>query len=311
MSLKYAVAIMLCTVGLPVSVSADSFFKNLTEQLKEKVDEISNQVDQADELAGRTDVQIDQTATELNQAGKQARQAIADARNFVRTSGTGTSNSMDVIGLRLGMTAQKTKLALQKYDVTMRIQEQYSQLPGVPNSRYLQRISAISNTGEQVVMEFSPPPREPIVVRLTRTTKYAGGARPSLVATLQALRQKYGVPTMESNKSRMYTSFWLQNRTGNKITPASAVQAQRCIQASRISVNQLIASQQQGKVMTKCGASLDIQLGMSGRKNGGLVSSLVATLSNPAEIVRSTQQTRAFIKKNIRTQVGSVGAPRL
>jgi len=311
MRLKSAIAIMLCITGLSSSVSADGFLSNLTQQLKEKIDEVSNQVDQANEWAGQADTQMDETAMDLYQAGKQARQSIEDARNFARTPDTGFANSMDVIGLRLGMTEQEIKIALQKYDATMRIQEQYSQLSGMPNSKYLHQVIAISNTKEQVVVEFAPPPGGSVVVRLTRTTQYARGARPTLVNTLQALRQKYGAPTMENNKTRMHMSFWLHDKTGNRITSASAVQAQRCTQASRVSINHLLVSQQRDRTMVECGASLDVQLGTVGNKNNGLVGSLIATLSNPAEMVRSTQQTRAYINKNIRTPAGNIGVPRL
>ncbi len=312
MRLKPAIAIMLCITGLSSFASADGFFSNLVGELKTQIDKASNQVDQVNDLAGRADGQIDQTATELGQAEKQARQAIEDARNFSLIPGTGSPNSMDVIGLRLGMTAQEVKMVLQRHDVTMQIQEQYSQLPRVPNSRYLHRISAISATREQVVIEFAPPPRESIVVRLTRTTQYAQGARPTLTKTQQALKQKYGTPTLENNRRRMHVSLWLHDGRGNKITSPSAVQAQQCTQASRVSIDHLMISQQQDKVLAECGASLDIQLGTIGSKNNGLVGSLVATLSNPAEMVRTTQQTRAYINKNIGVQVGNnIRAPKL
>jgi len=317
MRLKSAIAMMLCITGLPSLTSADNFFGNLTEQLKTKINKandelnrVNTQVDQADDLANQADDQIGQTATELIQAGTQARQSISDARDFAILPGTGVANNMDVIGLRLGMTAQEAKTALQTHDATMRIQEQHSQLSQVPNSKYLHQIVAISNTGEQVVMEFAPPPREPVVVRLMRTTQYAGGARPTLVDTLQALRQKYGSPTIENNQTRMHLSFWLHDGAGNKMTTTSAAQVQHCTQASRVSVDQLMASQQQDRVMAGCGASLNIQLG-TGIKSDGLVGNLIATLSNPAEMVRTTQKTRAYINENIRTQAGSVGAPKL
>jgi len=297
--------------GLSSSVSAGGFFTDLVGELKTQVDKASNQVDQARDLAGQADMQIDQTATGLDQAGKQAKQSIEDARNFSMLPGIEFANGMDVIGLRLGMTVQEVRAALRKHDATMRVQEQYSQFPQLPNSRYLQRISAISNTREQVVIEFAPPPRESAVVRLTRTTKYARGARPTLIKTRQALRQKYGAPTIQNNGNRMYMSFWLHDGRGNKVTSASAVQLQRCTQASRVSIDQLMFSQQQDKAMTECGASLDIQLGTIGGKNGGLVGSLVATLSNPAELVRATQKTRDYINENIRVQVDSIGAPKL
>ncbi len=311
MRFKPTIAIMLCMTGLSSLASAEGFFSNLVGELKTQIDKASDQVDQVNSLAGQADGQIDQAATGFAQAEKQTRQAIEGARNFSLVPGAGSPNGMDVIGLRLGMTAPEANMVLQRHDVTMQIQEQYSQLPRVSNSKYLHRVSAISATGEQVVIEFAPPPRESIVVRLTRTTQYAQGARPSLIKTQQALRQKYGTPTLENNRRRMHVSLWLHDGRGNKITSPSAVQAQQCTQASRVSIDHLMISQQQDKALIECGASLDIQLGTIGSKNNGLVGSLVATLSNPAEMVRTTQQTRAYINKNVGIQVESVGAPKL
>ncbi len=324
MGFKPAIAIMLCITGLPSLSSADNFFGDLAEQFKTKINKLndevnqaSNQLDRANGQVNQIEGQVDQVKGNVNQAKgqvdhakEQVRQSIKNAGNLSARPGTGFSNSMDVIGLRLGMTAGEAKEALQTYDTTMRIQELYSQLPPVPNSRYLHQILAISSVGEQVVIEFAPPPREPVIVRLMRTTKYARGARPTLVKTLQALRQKYGTPTMENNKTRLHMSSWLHDRTGNKLTSASVAQAQRCTQATRISIDHLIISQQQDKAMAECGASLNIQIG-TGIKSDGLVGSLIATLSNPAEMVRTTQKTRAYINSNVKTQVKSVGVPRL
>jgi len=292
---------MLCITGLSSPAGADNFFSNLMGELKAQVDKASDQIDQVNDLADQADGQIDQ-------AKEQVRQTTEGGYGSFTTFTTG---GMDVIGLRLGMTAQEAKTALQRHDATMRIQEQYSQLPQVSGSRYLHRISATSATREQVVIEFAPPPRKSIVVRLMRTTQYAQGARPTLVNTQQALKQKYGTPTLENNQSRMHVSLWLHDGKGNKITSPSAAQAQRCTLASRVSIDHLMLSQQQGKALAGCGASLDIQLGTTGNKNDGLVGSLVATLSNPAEMVRTTQQTRNYINKNVGVQAESVRAPKL
>ncbi|HHI93795.1 MAG TPA: hypothetical protein ENK04_09860 [Gammaproteobacteria bacterium] len=303
---KPTIAIMLCMTGLPLLASAGNYLGGLTEQLTAKINEANEEANQINDLAKQIDGQVDQTAMAL----EQARQSINNAGNFSMQPGAGFTNNMDVIGLRLGMTAQEAKAALQTYDMTMQVQEQYSQLPRVPDSRYLHQIHAISNAGEQVVIEFAPPPREAVIVRLTRTTKYMEGARPALVKTQQALRQKYGAPTMENRKNRMHMSFWLHDKAGNRVASASSVQARRCTQASRVSIDRLIASQRQDRIMAECGVTLDVQLG-TGVRGNGRVGSLTATLSNPAEMVRATQKTRAYIRQSISAQVESVGAPRL
>jgi len=95
------------------------------------------------------------------------------------------------------------------------------------------------------------------------------------------------------------------------MTMISAAQAQHCTLASRMSMDHLLVSQQQDKTMAECGATLNVQLGMIGSDNNSLISSLVATLSNPAEMVDSMQQTRVYIDKNIRGQAGNVEVPRL
>ncbi len=307
---KPTIAIMLCMTGLPLLASAGNYLSGLTEQFTAKINEVNEEANQINDLAKQIDGQVDQTAMELEQAKEQARQSINNAGNFSMQPGAGFVNNMDVIGLRLGMTGQEAKAVLRAYDMTMRVQEQYNQLPRVPDSRYLHQIHAISNAGEQVVIEFAPPPREAVIVRLARTTKYMEGARPALVKTQQALRQKYGAPTMENKKNRMHMSFWLHDKAGNRVASASSVQARRCTQASRVSIDRLIASQRQDRIMAECGVTLAVQLG-TGVRGNGRVGSLTATLSNPAEMVRATQKTRAYIKQSISAQVESIGAPRL
>ncbi len=331
MRLKTAITLVLCTAYLPSPATASNFFEDLIEHTKEqannlvthtkeqianKTNQTSEQVyDQADQATKQVYDQVDQTTKQVSSQIDQTGQSIDNAANF---SGGMFSGGMDVIGLRLGMTPQKTKATLQTHNATMRIEEKYGQLFRMPNSRYLRHISATANTGEHILIEFSPPPHESVIVRLSRTTKYAAGARPTLTKTLQALEQKYGAPTLNNDNTMMHQLSWLYGKTGNKIASTATELVQRCTKTFMIPVDQLVISPQRGnETVGGCGESLNIQLttdisAITGRQKGsGLVASLTATLDNAAELIRITQKTAAYIDKTIQTQAENVEAPKL
>lgn len=326
MKLKATITMMLCTAYLPSPAGASGFFENLVNHTKEQVGELVDHTnEQAYELANHTHEQayerVDQTTNraknQLSDQVNQAKQSIGTTSNF---SGSMFSSSMDVIGLRLGMTPQNAKAALQAHNTRMRIEEKYDQLSQVPNSKYLRHISATTNRGEQIFIEFAPPPHAPVAVKLSRTTQYAAGARPTLAKTLQALEQKYRTPTLNNNNTTVHQLSWLHDRTGNKIASASTELAQRCTQTFMMSVDHLIISPQLGNTaIAECGESLNIQLttdtnpmaGRQGIDSGGLVTSLTATLGNAAELIRIAQKTSTHIGKTIQFQAENVTAPKL
>ncbi len=330
MRLKTVVTIMLCTAYLPSPASASGFFGDLIKHTKEQVDELVNHTsEQAGELANHTSEQayeqVDQTrnraekyvSDQVNQAKQSiGTQSIDTTNNF---SGSMFSGSMDVIGLRLGMTPQNAKAALQAHNAGMRIEEKYDQLFQVPDSRYLRHISTTTNRGEQIFIEFAPPPHAPVAVKLSRTTRYAAGTRPTLAKTLQALEQKYSAPTLNDSNTTTHQLSWLHDRTGNKIASTSTELAQRCTQTFMVSVDHLIISPQLGNTaIAECGESLNIQLTtdanpMTGQgiNGGGLVTSLTATLGNTAELIRIARKTSNHIGKAIQLQAENVAAPKL
>ncbi|MCF6209885.1 MAG: hypothetical protein L3J88_01095 [Gammaproteobacteria bacterium] len=326
MKLKAAIAIMLCTAYLPSPAGAGNFFENLINHTKEQVSELVNHTsEQTGELVDHTNEQAyEQVDLANNRAKKRVTDQIDQAKQSIGTttsfSNSQLSGSMDIIGLRLGMTPQNVKAILQAHNATMRIEEKYEPLFRMPNSRYLRHISAKANTGEHIFIEFSPPPHAALAVKLSRTTQYAAGARPTLAKTLQALEQKYGTPTLNNNNTVMHQLSWLHDKTGNKIASASANLVRHCTKAFMLPVDQLVISPQLGNgAIAECGESLNIHLatevnaitGGRGVNGNSLIAGLTATLGNAAELIHITQKTTAYIGNAIQTQANNVAAPKL
>ncbi len=327
-----AIAMIVCATCLPSLAVASNFFEDLVNHTKEQVkglvthteEQISNEINQATQ---QIDDKINQPKAQLDKRIDQTKKQISDQIGQVRRS-TGMasdfsgnmSSGMNVIGLYLGMTPQKAKAVLQAHNAAMRIEEKHEPLFRMPDTRYLRHISATANTGEHIRIEFAPPPHESVAIKLSRTTKYAQGARPTLANTLQALEQKYGAPTQTNNTTMMHQLSWLYDKTANKVTPASADLARHCAQAFVISVDQLLLSPQLGDTaIAECGENLNIHLttdvnAMTARRgsNGhGLVTSLTATLDNTAELIRIVQKTNTHIGTAIQMQAENVAAPKL
>jgi len=330
---------MLCLPSLTYAGFLDGF----KEQLTEKINETKEQVKQSIDNATNIDTE-DANASEAPPAEPPKSRRVENyvtgtspGENSINTSteslnrakallssttarvpaGTGLASDVDVIGLRLGMTAQEAKTVLQKYDATLRLDEKYKQLPKLANSRYLHRVSATANNGEQIYMEFASPPLASTIIKVVRTTKYGEGAQPTLARTLQALKQKYGEPSMDKNNNAMMRQLiWLHDQKGNKMATPSAELERRCTASS---IDNLMIHQQQDEAFAECGVALSILLatginataGRQGIQSNGLVGGLSADLTNVSELIRTNRETHKHINKTISIQAESVGAPRL
>ena len=344
-NIKQGVVVALSLTCLSPPASAGGLFDNLKEKFNEQINQTKEQVRQSfDNATNPTDEDantsepastesrknraagptVESSASETAANGEPQGNSLANKAKALLGGATalnptraGSTSDMDVIGLRLGMTPEEAKTALQAYDATMRLDEQHSKLPRLPNSSYLRWISATSKTGEQVIVEFAPPPHAPTVINLTRTAKYSEGARPTLDKTLQALKQKYGQPSIDKTDNAMMRQLiWLHDGTGKIMASAPVDRIQPCTMTS---TDQLINVPQHNMPAADCGLALKVLLatGINAAPGGrslesdGLVGQLTTTMTNAGELVRTTQATRSHIDQTVRTRAENVGAPRL
>lgn len=265
--------------------------------------------------------QLSKTKDQAEITQKEVKKSMDAAENVTDGKSKPTAaNNVDVIGLRLGMTAQDAKIALQTHDAAIQVKDNFTQLSAVPNSNYLNAISTNSTSGEQIAIEFAPPPHPSVITKLTRTATYPAGAQLPLASTLQALTQKYGTPTQENNSAITRQLIWLYDQAGNKMFSAPEDVAKVCTTA--LSPTQMVATRQNPSVdttMAACGVALSIvittgakpMVAEQGGESNDLVGQISASLTNITEAIRITHETQTYIETAERSRTNSVAAPKL
>jgi len=142
---------------------------------------------------------------------------------------------VDVVGLRLGMTAEEaraalsahdSRLALQETNTNVTIQDSYSKQLTV--ATYLSHIAARSipnqrgygpdDPEEVIAVRFAPPPAEHRVSHVHRYIKYKSGNAPALDAMRTALVDKYGQPNNAADDT-LVTQIWVDGIRGALAQP--------------------------------------------------------------------------------------------
>lgn len=148
--------------------------------------------------------------------------------------------SVDIVGLKLGMTRDEAVAALQAY----KPQFQLSEMPidvTIPDSNrrpfqvtsYVKELRAIWDQGvkgyepgalwkEQIVVVFSPPPREHCVQYIRRVVRYNPGQGPALEGTIVAIAQKYGPAAHTQVQGNSVIQLWLPG--GESLTDTEFLQ---------------------------------------------------------------------------------------
>jgi hypothetical protein len=142
--------------------------------------------------------------------------------------------SLDVVGIRLGMTVKDAMLALKADNPRMTLSpftREYEGLTGpllfsvfgeeapTPGGPYNLPLRA----GENVEILFTVPPNQEVVWAVRRVYFFPGAQRPSLQNTLEALHRKYGPETLPADPDpRSYTKgiVWVYDGQGKPMGPA-------------------------------------------------------------------------------------------
>lgn len=125
----------------------------------------------------------------------------------------------DVVGIKLGMTEQQARAAIKAHSAQAVLNEKTMKFTFNDGARqqetaaFIASISAsipnVANAsgGENIQLEFSPPPQEQRVIRVWRTLSLYQDP-PALERVLDSLTQKYGKP-----RSYMTTGIGVKNGT--------------------------------------------------------------------------------------------------
>ena len=213
--------------------------------------------------------------------------------------------SIDVIGLKLGMTLEQIKSGLSKrknkYEVqkvNMSSQSAYTQGPLKGHEFVIDMNAGFNNisedyskgVNESVRVEFSIPPSKNLAVGVSRQIAYSGtDSRPPVDQVKNSLFKKYGKPfqSQEGHASAHYT--WIFN--GNNALSVESLKAhesQACL-SHRPDINH-------EKIYKACRLVLDVII--SGQTEGGVpvVHNIHTRLSDNALRLQNEQNTRLYEK---------------
>jgi len=311
------------------------FFDNFKEQLDETLTEAKGKLSETvteskDRLNEKVTKTTEQLENKVNETTGEIAEPIPEVPSISgsesqpittrRSERTSPKNSnIDIIGLRLGMPVQESKITLQRYDTTLQLNEITGHLPKLTNVPYPQQITATSRTGERINVILTSPPLASTVAQITRIKKYNQGSQPTINNTLRALKNKYGEPSIEKNTNpTIYQLTWLHDQHGNKHTASSPELEQNCTKAVPAEI--LINLQHQKRFNpAECGVALTVLVATGSKMDlessriisDGLVSELAASMTNVSELLRNAHETQNHIDRTLNTQAESQGDPRL
>lgn len=123
----------------------------------------------------------------------------------------GSSINVDIVGIRLGMSQDEVKRALQAHSPGMRIDETRGIVNNVAATDYLSWIIARGSqrgsdgSGDAIGVHFPPPPNAHRAIFVERFTGFPANQYPLFETLKQALVKKYGAPSFASEGTMLWT----------------------------------------------------------------------------------------------------------
>jgi hypothetical protein len=119
--------------------------------------------------------------------------------------------NVDIVGIRLGMSQDEVKRALQAHSPGMRVDETRGIVNNVAATDYLSWIIARGSqrgsdgSGDAIGVHFPPPPNAHRAIFVERFTGFPANQYPLFETLKQALVKKYGPPSFASEGTMLWT----------------------------------------------------------------------------------------------------------
>ena len=127
--------------------------------------------------------------------------------------------NVDIVGIKLGMSFDEVKRALQAHSPAMRVDETRGIVNNVAATDYLSWVIARSaqrgsdGSGDAIGVQFPPPPNAHRAHFVERFTGFQANQYPLFETLKQALVRKYGAPSFQSEG----VILWTFNSAGAQI----------------------------------------------------------------------------------------------
>jgi hypothetical protein len=135
------------------------------------------------------------------------------------SAAAGSAARVDIVGIRLGMSLDEVKRALQAHSPTTNVDETRGIVNSVAATDYLSwviaraRQGAPAGSGDAIGVHFPPPPNAHRAIFVERFTGFQPNQYPLFETLKAALVQKFGQPSQETDVAM----FWTYNANGVQI----------------------------------------------------------------------------------------------
>ena len=241
--------------------------------------------------------------------------AAASSAGVAAQMATASPVNVDIVGIKLGMTLDEVKRAVQAHSPGMQIDEQNGIINNAPATAYMSWLIAKSGKGapagsaDAIGVHFPPPPNAHRALFIERFTGFQRGQQPLAEAIKEALVKKFGPPSAVRESAGDYGLLWTFNAAGVQIIDKST-QA-RC---GKFTPTDPPARGQNilfnGYKSQGCGVTVHARIGR-GSINGPLSDYLSVSLIDDSQFEEIRQAAARFANQATRDTASKVGVPKL
>lgn len=141
-------------------------------------------------------------------------------------------DSLDIVGLKTGITPDEFQQHLKKSEIPLRIDVVEAELIDMPNTRHISHIVGRANKEIEILLaSFAPVPNKSVAGVVGRHRGYPDGQKPTIQNVRAALVDKYGPPSFQrEGNDNFHFLIWAFDRDGNQVAGAMAEQCENVLQ---------------------------------------------------------------------------------